>query len=312
VKGKDVEEIWQEQLRSLPVETVGDCLLCGGVAGQHDDRWYRYLDLVEPYDVLRCPRCGLRWLSPRPDAEGYRKLYSSDMYFGGKGASPVDYRDEAKNRVNYWRARVRTAAAMLERDGSALAFFDYGAATGEFVRVALEEGYGCIGVELSADARVAAKTRNGVSLLAPEQMGEISDVRFDVIHMNHVLEHMPNPLAHLRWCANRLNPQGLLVLEVPQQFDNDLDRLRRWLRAGGKRPHFDAYSLHHTYFFNPGTMTTLLRKAGFQIKTLATFNRSKTPLWPPSLKNWILRPVLSSADVLHRGGNIIEVYATPA
>lgn len=312
MKGKGVEEIWQEQLRNLPVETVRSCLLCGEVAGQHDDRWYRYLKLIEPYDILRCPRCGLRWLSPRPDAEGYRKLYSSDMYFGGKGASPADYRDEARSRVGYWRARVRTAAAMLERNGPAFTFFDYGAATGEFVRVALEEGHVCVGVELSADARAAARAHNGVSLLAPEQTEEISGMRFDVIHMNHVLEHMPNPLAHLRWCADRLNPQGLLILEVPQQFDNDLDRLRRWLRAGGKRSHFDAYSLHHTYFFNPGTMTTLLRKTGFQLKILATFNRHKTPLWPPVMKNWILRPMLYSADVLHRGGNIIEVYATPA
>lgn len=307
-----MEAIWQEQLRNLPVETVRHCLLCKEVEGQHDDRWCRYLALVEPYDILRCPRCALRWLSPRPDAEGYRTLYSSDMYFGGEGASPAGYRDEAKNRVDYWRARVRTASAMLERNGPALAFFDYGAATGEFVRVALEEGHACIGVELSADARAEAKTRNGVSLLAPEQMEEIGDMRFDVIHMNHVLEHMPNPLTHLRWCANRLNAQGLLILEVPQQFDNDLDRLRRWLRAGGKRPRFDAYSLHHTYFFNPDTMTILLRKAGFQIKALATFNRNKTPLWPPAIKNWILRPMLYTADVLHRGGNIIEVYATPA
>lgn len=307
-----MEELWQKQLRNLSVETVRDCLLCGEVAGQHDDRWYRYLGLVEPYDILRCPRCGLRWLSPRPDAGGYRRLYSSDMYFGGKGASPADYCDEAKNRVNYWRARIRTAAAMLERDAPAFAFFDYGAATGEFVRVALEEGHDCVGMELSADARAAARARNGVSLLAPEQMEEISGVRFDVIHMNHVLEHMPNPLTHLRWCADRLNAKGLLVLEVPQQFDNDLDRLRRWLRAGGKRPHFDAYSLHHTYFFTPTTMTTLLRRAGFRIKTLATFNQNKTPLWPPALKNWILRPVLNSADFLHRGGNIIEVYAVPA
>jgi hypothetical protein len=116
----------------------------------------------------------------------------------------------------------------------------------------------------------------------------------------------------LRWCADRLAPGGLLILEVPQQFDNDLDRLRRWLRAGGKRPHFDAYSLHHTYFFNPDTMATLLRKAGFQIKSLSTFNQNKTPLWPPTLKNWILRPMLYAADALHRGGNIIEVYAMPA
>lgn len=307
-----MEELWQQQLRNLPVETVGDCLLCGGVAGQHDHRWYEYLGLIQPFDILRCPRCELRWLSPRPDAEGYRKLYSSDMYFGGKGASPADYSDEAKNRMDYWRARVRTAVAALGGNRPTVSFLDYGAATGEFVRVALEEGHACTGMELSADARAAAKARNGVSLLSPEQMEEISSMRFDVIHMNHVLEHMPNPLAHLYWCANRLNSDGLLVLEVPQQFDNDLDRLRRWLRAGGKRPHFDAYSLHHTYFFNPGTMAALLRKAGFQIKTLTTFNRNKTPLWPPAMKNWILRPMLYSADALHRGGNIIEVYATQA
>lgn len=307
-----MEEIWQQKLRNLPVETVRDCLLCGGVAGQHDDRWYGYLGLVEPYDILRCPRCGLRWLSPRPGAEGYRKLYSSDMYFGGEGASPADYQEEAKNRVDYWRARVRTAVAMLGSNRPATSFLDYGAATGEFVRVALEEGHVCVGVELSADARAAARARNGVTLLAPEQTEEISGMRFDAIHMNHVLEHMPDPLAHLQWCATRLNPNGLVVLEVPQQFDNDLDRLRRWLRIGGKRPHFDAYSIHHTYFFNPRTIAGLLQEAGFRIKTLTTFNRNKTPLWPPTMKNWILRPMLYSADVLHRGGNIIEVYATPA
>lgn len=310
--GKVVDEIWQGQLRNLPIETIRDCLLCVGVAGERDRRWYRYLGLVEPYDILRCPQCGLRWLSPRPDVEGYRKLYSSEMYFGGSGASPADYQDEAKNRVDYWRVRVRTAAAMLGGNRPTTSFLDYGAATGEFVRVALEEGHACIGMELSADARAEAKVRNGVSLLSPDQLEAINAARFDVIHMNHVLEHMPNPLAHLRWCADRLAPGGLLILEVPQQFDNDLDRLRRWLHLGGRRAHLDAYSLHHTYFFNPTTMTTLLGMAGFKIKSLATFNRNKAPLWPPVLKNWILRPMLSSADALHQGGNIIEVYATTA
>jgi len=305
-------ETWQDQLSKLPVETVRECLLCLGVAGERDVRWHGYLALGDPYAVLRCPRCGLRWLSPRPNAEGYRRLYSSAMYFGGEGASPADYGDEAKRRIDYWRARIRTAVSRLGDDRTTVSFFDYGAATGEFVRVAREEGHACIGLELSADARAAAKTRNGVSLLSADQIEEVNAMRFDVIHMNHVLEHMPDPLAHLRWCADRLNPRGLLVLEVPQQFDNDLDRIRRWLHVGGKRPRFDAYSLHHTYFFNPRTMTELLRLAGFQLVRLATFNRNKTPLWPPELKNWFLRPFLGCADGLHRGGNIIEVYASRA
>lgn len=305
-------ETWQDQLRTLPVEAVSDCLLCPGVKGKSDTTWDGYLDLSDPYGVLRCPRCGLRWLSPRPNAEGYRRLYSSALYFGGEGASPADYREEAKRRIDYWRARIRTAAGMLSEGRSGLSFFDYGAATGEFVRVAHQEGHACVGLELSADARAAAKARNGVSLLSLDQIGQVEQAQFDVIHMNHVLEHMLDPLAHLRWCADRLNAKGLLVLEVPQQFDNDLDRARRWLHTGGKRPRFDAYSLHHTYFFKPRTMTELLRQAGFHVVRLATSNRNKTPLWPPELKNWILRSFLGCADALHRGGNIIEVYARRA
>lgn len=304
-----VRENWQQQLRGLPVETVPYCLLCGDAIGEHDERWYKYLRLVEPFDVLRCSRCGLRWLSPRPSAEGYRRLYSSEMYFGGTGASPAEYRHEAQNRIGYWQARIRNVAGLARRSGQAISFLDYGAATGEFVRVALDEGHTCVGMELSADARAIAKDRNGVSLLSPEEMGKISDERFDVIHMNHVLEHMPDPLAHLRWCATRLSPRGLLVLEVPQQFDNDLDRLRRWVNAGGRRPTFDAYSLHHTYFLNPETMARLVQMAGFKVVKLSTFNKNKAPLWPPVLTNWVLRPMLECADKLHRGGNIIEVYA---
>lgn len=307
-----MKEKWQEQLCNLPTETVRACLLCGGTTGQNDARWRAFLGLIDPYDVQRCPQCGLRWLSPRPNACGYRDLYSSAMYFGGEGASPVDYQCEARGRVDYWRSRIRTAAKIVTHGRSIVSFFDYGAATGEFVRIAREEGHACVGLELSADARAVARERNAVSLLSPDQMAEVDKMQFDVIHMNHVLEHMPDPLAHLRWCANRLNPQGLLVLEVPQQFDNDLDRLRRCLHVGGKRQQFDAYSLHHTYFFNPKTMTELLRLAGFQVSSITTFNYNKTPLWPPKLKNWILRPFLGCANRLHLGGNIIEVYAKRA
>ena len=302
------EQAWQQQLRKLSLDAVQDCLLCG-ISGKHDERWYGYLGLVDPYDVLRCPKCGLRWLSPRPSANGYRRLYSDAMYFGGEGASPAAYEKEARSRINYWKSRIRTAASTLGRRGCDLSFLDYGAATGEFVRVARDGGYASVGLELSADARAAAKVRNGISLLSLDQIEEINTKRFDVIHMNHVLEHMPDPLAHLRWCEDRLNSEGLLVIEVPQQFDNDLDRLRRWLRAGGRRPQFDAYSLHHTYFFNPGTLQSILERAGFEVVHLTTFNRNKAPLWPPSLKNWTLRPFLACADTLHRGGNIIEIYA---
>jgi SAM-dependent methyltransferase len=233
------------------------------------------------------------------------------MYFGGSGASPADYESSAKARIDYMRARIARLERMANKEAP-LSILDYGAATGDFVRAGLDAGHECIGIELSADARAVAEQKNGVTLLPIDCAEEMADAQFDAIHMNHVLEHMPDPLAHARWCARVLKPDGLFVLEVPQQFDNDLDRFRRGLRVGGRLPRFDAYSLHHTYFFTPSTAATLLAKAGFSVLNLSTFNSDKTPLWPFSPKNYVLRLLLGMADRLHAGGNIIEVFARRA
>jgi SAM-dependent methyltransferase len=299
---------WQVALRDLPTEQVPACLLCSGMAGIDDRRFKSLLMLPDSYAIKRCPTCDLRWLSPRPNAEGYRHLYSQEFYFGGNGASPIQYETVASDRFDYFRKRVRRAASILKRD-TPLSILDYGAATGDFVAMARAEGHQCEGIELSVDARATAKRRLDISLLSPTQAESLKPGRFDMLHMNHVLEHMPDPAAHLRWCAGLLKPDGLLVFEVPQQFDNDLDRLRRILGHGGRQSRFDAYSLHHTYFFSPKTASLLLHRNGFRPLRLRTFNPDKTPLWPPRIKPWVLFILLSIADKLHRRGNVIEVIA---
>ncbi|HJR74838.1 MAG TPA: class I SAM-dependent methyltransferase [Luteimonas sp.] len=295
--------------RALPEfgsENLDHCVLCGRT-GRQDLRWSRLLALQPPYAALACPDCGLRWLSPRPDSAGYLKLYSDENYFGGRGAAPEDYATLAKARRPYFATRIES----IERHFSPgkLAMLDYGAATGEFVALARERGHACDGVELSDDARAVALSRHGIDLLPADAATAMSEAVYDVVHMNHVLEHMPDPLAQLRWCAKVLKPGGLLVAEVPQQFDNDLDKARRAIGIGGRQSRFDAYSLHHTFFFTPRSMRTLAEKAGFSPVRIATFNPAKTPLWPFSLRNWILRPWLGAADKIRSGGNIVELYA---
>lgn len=302
-----MNDSWQQQLRELSVEEISDCILCGA-RGKADRRWGGYLGLVPPFGVLCCTACSLRWLSPRPDAGGYKLLYSDALYFGGKGAAPEGYAELAKGRVGYFRTRIRTIRKIAASDNP-LTILDYGAATGEFVRAARVEGHACTGIELSADARATAKAVNDVGLLSADGAEQIREMQFDVVHMNHVLEHMPNPLSHLHWCHRVLRPGGLLILEVPQQFENDLDRLRRLLHVGGRQMRFDAYSLHHTYFFTLYAMGLLLQRSGFETLRSMTFDPNSAPLWPFSMKNVILRTLLGMADRLHSGGNVIEIFA---
>ena len=301
-------EHWEEALVALGTEDVPGCLLCRQGSGVKDPVWERWLALRAPYGILRCPNCGLRWLSPRPDADGYRVLYSRETYFSGTGASPEHYDELIVERSVYLLRRF--AKIVQTYFGSqTISVLDYGAATGEFVAHLRAKGHRCEGVELSADARQAALERFAISLLSDRQASELPPKTFDVVHMNHVLEHMPNPLAHLRWCAKILRPNGIMVLEVPRQFENDLDRIRRFLRIGGQQRRFDAYSLHHTYFFTPLNLTKLVQVAGFEPQRVTTFNPDKTPLWPPKARNWVLRGLLTIADRVHAGGNIIELIA---
>ncbi len=294
-------------LTDLPVESVGHCLLCGDSRVHRDARFERLLGLCEPYGVLRCTRCGLAWLSPRPTAEGYRRIYTGQDYFGGAGACE-DYTALVRERRAHFRARLIRIERAMGRPGP-LDVFEIGAAQGDFLDEARLRGHRVAGVEFSADARAYALGHYGLALHDPDTAG-YPDGSYDAIHMNHVLEHLPDPLESLRECHRLLRPSGLLVIEVPQQIDNDLDGLRRALGLA-RQPVLSPYSLHHTYFFRPGNLSLLVERAGFRVVSLRTASPGRTPLWPPSFRNLVLRILLGLSDRLRRGGNIIEIVACP-
>lgn len=291
-------------IASLETEIVPECPLCNG-HGSHDPLFYKLLALQPPFDVLACITCGFRWLSPRPTAAAYETLYSYDTYFEGDRAVE-HYPDLARERLPYFVSRVERIETLFPSIDH-LRVLDVGAATGEFVHAAKSRGHIAIGLEVSKGAVDRAKQHLGVDLRQESLDTHTADVSYDVIHMNHVFEHMPDPLATVKQVFKLLQPGGLWVVEVPQQFLNDLDRLRYLL--GLRRPAFNLYSLHHTVFFRPHHLERLVSKGGFEILSLRSANAARTPLIPFSVKNAFLRVFLRASDMLHRGGNILEVYA---
>src|SRR4029453_5569035 len=97
----------------------------------------------------------------------------------------TDYAQYADQR----HARFAQRAVLLSEMG-ARTVLDYGAATGDFVAAAREAGLDWAGGEFSSAGREDA-ARKGIALLPPNA----SLGTFDAIHMNHVLEHMPDPVA---------------------------------------------------------------------------------------------------------------------
>lgn len=293
-------------LRSLPTEMHDECLLCTDAPVTDDARAGQLLGLIPPYQVKLCTACGLRWLSPRPTEQGYEHVYAAENYFSGRNAVE-SFDDLARIRRPYFRHRVKRIEA-LSNSQSALRMLDIGAATGEFVYEARQRGHAAEGFEFSADARQQARDKYSLELHSGNIETLADNEPYDVVHMNHVFEHVPDPRDTLSVIQRLLKAGGLLVIEVPQQFDNDLDRLKRLLRLN-RKPEFNAYSLHHTWFFTPTTLTQLLNSYGFSVLHAGTANWARTPLWPPNPIHLILGTFLYLSDRIHRGGNVIEVYA---
>lgn len=134
--------------------------------------------------------------------------------------------------------------------GSGKSILDVGCGKGDFVDVAMQEGYSVEGIELSQHAVNIAQ---GFGLPVTKRdffSNEIQDASMDIVTMFEVLEHLPDPVKFLCRAEAVVNPGGLIYLTTPNF--NSLDR--RVLGAG-----WDAIHREHLTYFTTATLLTAIR-----------------------------------------------------
>ena len=89
---------------------------------------------------------------------------------------------------------------------------DIGAGTGDFLIVAINNGWNTKGVEPSEKAKAIA-AQKGVSFA--ESSKDLEDHSFDVITMWHVLEHVPDLENQIKELKRLLKPGGTIIIAVP-------------------------------------------------------------------------------------------------
>ncbi len=93
---------------------------------------------------------------------------------------------------------------------------EIGCAHGGFVALMQWAGFDAGGLELSPwVVDFARRTFNIPMLVGPVEEQHIPDQSLDVIVLNDVLEHLPDPLATMRYCSWRIKPDGLLIIQTP-------------------------------------------------------------------------------------------------
>jgi 2-polyprenyl-3-methyl-5-hydroxy-6-metoxy-1,4-benzoquinol methylase len=272
------------------LEPVTRCPACGGMQRKllHADLTDRVFCVAPGYwSLYRCMACGSGYLDPRPTrasiGRAYAGYYTHDAVDesivrrkGGLRSWLHDLINGYMNKrygLNRAPARamgrwlipllppLRTAAdsecrrlpPLPEGGGRVL---DVGCGSGGFLSLAREAGWQVEGIDPDGEAVKTARARDldvrhgGVELLE-----EFHD-HYDVITLNHVIEHVHDPAALLDRLYRALKPGGLLSLETPNLDSLGANRYgRNW--RGLEPP-------RHLTIFDAGALRGLLDKTGFK------------------------------------------------
>lgn len=216
------------------------CKLCGGVK-------FDLIYKVPAWEIDRCAKCGLARTA------------------NGRSANYADYhRDnqyDAEEQLfsNIFSRRYYRVAGLFARPGKLL---DIGSSTGTLLEVFRSHGWQVQGVEPSKGAASIARAKG-----LPTTVGEIEGVNlpknyFDLITLNHVFEHVADPVAVLSKAIKLLRPGGIIYVDVPNFASlSSLVRGKGW-----------SYLMpwEHAHHFTPETLTKVLEKAGFKQLTWGT------------------------------------------
>jgi len=246
-----------------------NCLFCGGelAPAAHP------LPVGRPVvggTVLVCRRCGSGQVMPRSVRAGETELYDRPYYeLSGGGQSLAGGKEEAS-------AKLRARLASLERRlGGTGRLLDVGCATGVFLEYAQERGWKVVGVEPSAWAAETGRRERGVEIVT----GTLEDAHleagsFDVVHSNHVVEHLDDPVRTLGIASRLLKPTGVLVIEVP--YELTLPLAERAIAMAGTRPPRPDTTYHLSFFTRRG-LQEVAKRSSLRVETIEGQQREPAP-----------------------------------
>ncbi|MEI6570643.1 MAG: class I SAM-dependent methyltransferase [Actinomycetes bacterium] len=166
----------------------------------------------EPLTAWECSSCRSQFLEPRPSEGVLSTFYPEDYHCYNE-----DHGGFAKQLVAA-RARRRSKQYRNFLGGNSGRLFDVGAGDcRHFDELRGSLDLECAGVELNPQMAEAGRARGYDIHDGTLEELDITEMvgTFDIVSMNHVLEHVINPIEVVRRCYLLLRPGGYIVGQLP-------------------------------------------------------------------------------------------------
>jgi Methyltransferase domain len=206
-----------------------------------------------PVEVLGCRECGHAWYMYQPEPDQLSLMYSAGRPLLGSATST----NAPSAAMQQEMRKVRRLFPAVDREPLLL---DYGSGRGRWARAAVAEGFRVVAYEPSVER--GHETSPPFQLVHSES--DLQGMKFDVIHLEQVLEHVPDPLETLTTLKALCGPHTVVRIAVPNILrDPSGTRIWETWPFDGKSPHVLA-PFEHLQGFTPSSLRQLCRRAGYR------------------------------------------------
>jgi 2-polyprenyl-3-methyl-5-hydroxy-6-metoxy-1,4-benzoquinol methylase len=241
----------------IQTENALACPVCGSFGEAKFSDVTDWLFGVEGnWNVTSCnsKSCDALWLNPRPSESNVEKLYERyHTHDTGFGVSrlPASLRRLIKNE------------GLIPDSLLPGRILEVGCGNGRYLAKLSEAGWSVNGQEVDTLAAEAAEQLLGFPIFRRTlEECSIEENSYNVVLLNHVVEHLFDPVRTLRTIRSILVPGGVCIFYTPNSFSaSALIFGKRW--RGLEVP-------RHFQILGPKSAATLLRQSGFEDVELTT------------------------------------------
>lgn len=223
------------------------CILCGSDESRivsERDRHGKQLS------SRLCMGCGLVYNDPIPSDAELDDFYSNRYRVEYKGAAEPRARQIVRN-FRWVRNHLKDFADIVNPRRRIL---DIGAGSGEFLFGVAGKADYAVGIEPNKGYADYCRRRLDLDVRTDQLRPDLfAPGSFDLIRLNHVLEHLNDPVGSLAMIARFLQDDGVFYVEVPNVEAYALTK------SAGNMFHYG-----HIFNFNPWTLRAAARRAGLE------------------------------------------------
>ncbi len=227
------------------------------------------------YTYVECLDCSLIYSSPRPkyNQDFIDSCYTTYQFFEDAGLEDLD-----KIHTSSKTMFEKEIANIMKFEKLRTNVLDIGSGMGTFLYAAKPYYKKLTGLDVSEKMANFVRTKVGVNVLLEQFQDHESAEPYSLIHMSHVLEHIPNPNTWMQHAMKLLHPEGILVINVPNKMSFSR-RLKHWYYKLGLIKQYSsswkdpARTPDHLYEPTIKSFLQLIRQNNFRVLDYFTYSR---------------------------------------